>query len=208
MPSPARVNRNTSEAEAPSLTPVAAPRQAPSRGVVWLRRLRPLHRWVGVPLTLLILLSSLTGMLLGWKKYVAVLQPPVQRGASLEARDWQPLHLIASAAEAGLREHLGAAPGPIDRFDVRPSKGVAKVLFREGFWEVQVDLTTTRVLSVDRRASDFIETLHDGSILGEASRATMSTVLGLGLLLLSLSGLWLWWGPKWVRRSTPPPRNT
>ena len=208
MPSPARVTRNASEAEAPALAPVAAPRPGPSLVVVWLRRLRPLHRWVGVPLTLLILLSSLTGILLGWKKYVPVLQPPVQRGASLEARDWQPLHLIASAAEAGMREHLGTAPGPIDRFDVRPSKGVAKVLFREGFWEVQVDLTTTRVLSVDRRASDFIETLHDGSILGEASRATMSTVLGLGLLLLSLSGLWLWWGPKLARRSTPPPRDT
>ena len=208
MPSPARVTRKTSEAEAPALTPVAAPRPGPSRVVLWLRRLRPLHRWVGVPLTLLILLSSLTGILLGWKKYVAVLQPPVQRGASLEARDWQPLHLISSAAEAGLREYLGAAPGPVDRLDVRPSKGVAKVLFREGFWEVQVDLTTARVLSVDRRASDFIETLHDGSILGEASRATMSTVLGLGLLLLSLSGLWLWWGPKLARRNTPPPRDT
>ncbi|HEX5750892.1 MAG TPA: PepSY domain-containing protein [Archangium sp.] len=168
-----------------------------------MRRLRPVHRWVGVPLTLLILLSSLTGLLLGWKKYVAVLQPPVRHGVSLEARDWQPLHLLSSAAEAGLRNHLGAAPGPIDRLDVRPSKGVAKVLFREGFWEVQVDLTTARVLSVDRRASDFIETLHDGSLLGEAFRATMSTLLGLGLLVLSVSGLWLWWGPKRVRRSTP-----
>ncbi|AKI99008.1 Hypothetical protein AA314_00635 [Archangium gephyra] len=176
--------------------------------MVWLRRLRPLHRWVGVPLTLLILLSSLTGILLGWKKYVAVLQPPVQRGASLEARDWQPLHLISAAAEVGLREHLGVAPGPIDRLDVRPSKGVAKVLFRQGFWEVQVDLTTARVLSVDRRASDFIETLHDGSFLGEASRAAMSTLLGLGLLVLSFSGLWLWWGPKRVRRSTPSARDT
>ncbi|HYO51243.1 PepSY domain-containing protein [Archangium sp.] len=207
MPSPIRVTR-TSEAEAPSPTVIAAPRQGPSRVVVWLRRMRPLHRWVGVPLTVLILLSSLTGLLLGWKKYVAVLQPPVQRGASLEARDWQPLHLISSAAEARLRVHLGASPGPIDRLDVRPSKGVAKVLFREGFWEVQVDLTTARVLSVDRRASDFIESLHDGSFLGEASRATMSTVLGLGLLWLSFSGLWLWWGPKLARRSTPPPRDT
>ncbi|WP_375769445.1 PepSY domain-containing protein [Archangium gephyra] len=208
MPSPARVTPTPSPAEAPSLTSAAAPRPGPSRVVVWLRRLRPLHRWVGVPLTLLILLSSLTGLLLGWKKYVAVLQPPVQRGVSLEARDWQPLHAVSSAAEAGLREHLGASPGPIDRLDVRPSKGVAKVLFREGFWEVQVDLTTARVLSVDRRASDFIETLHDGSILGEASRATMSTVLGLGLLLLSLSGLWLWWGPKLARRSPSTPRDT
>ncbi|HYO73559.1 MAG TPA: PepSY domain-containing protein [Archangium sp.] len=203
MPSPSRLSPDTSQAEAPVLTPASTPHPRPSRTVVWLRRLRPLHRWVGVPLTLLILLSSLTGILLGWKKYVPVLQPPVRRGASLEARDWQPLHLISSAAEVGLRDHLGAAPGPIDRLDVRPSQGVAKVLFREGFWEVQVDLTTARVLSVDRRASDFIETLHDGSLFGEAPRAAMSTLLGLGLLLLSFSGFWLWWGPKRVRRPTP-----
>ena len=40
--------------------------------VVWLRRARPLHRWVGVPLTVLILLSSLTGILLGWGAIVAL----------------------------------------------------------------------------------------------------------------------------------------
>jgi uncharacterized iron-regulated membrane protein len=175
--------------------------------VVWLRRARPLHRWVGVPLTVLILLSSLTGILLGWKKQFAVLQPPLQRGVSSEARDWQPLQLISAAAEAGLQAHLGAPPGPIDRLDVRPSRGVAKVLFHQGFWEVQVDLSTARVLSVNRRASDFIETLHDGSILGEGSRVTVSTLLGLGLLLLSLSGLWLWWGPRLTRRPAPLPRE-
>jgi hypothetical protein len=155
---------------------------------------------VGVPLTALVLVSSGTGILLGWKKYSDVLQPPLQRGSSLEPRDWQPLHRISSAAEEGLRAQLGAPPGPIDRFDVRPSKGVAKVLFKDGFWEVQVDLASGRVLSVNRRASDFIETLHDGSILGEGFRAALSTVLGLGLLALSLSGLWLWWGPRLARR--------
>jgi uncharacterized iron-regulated membrane protein len=175
--------------------------------VLWLRRARPLHRWVGVPLTVLVLLSSVTGILLGWKKQFAVLQPTLQRGASSEARDWQPLHVISAAAEAGLASHLGAPAGPIDRLDVRPSRGVVKVLFNDGFWEVQVDLTTARVLSVNRRASDFIETLHDGSILGEGSRVTVSTLLGLGLLVLSLSGLWLWWGPRLTRRPAPAPRE-
>ncbi len=200
MPSPARVTR-ASEAEAPTpLLPVPGP--GPSRVVRWLRRARPLHRWVGVPLTVLIVLSSVTGILLGWKKQFAVLQPPVQRGASLDARDWLPLHQISAAAEAALHARLGEPPGPIDRLDVRPSKGVAKVLFRDGFWEAQVDLSTARVLSVDRRASDFIETLHDGSLFGEGGRVTVSTLLGLGLLLLSMSGLWLWWGPRLTRRRT------
>lgn len=200
MPSPARVTR-ASEAEAPTpLVPVPGP--GPSRVVRWLRRARPLHRWVAVPLTVLVLLSSLTGILLGWKKQFAVLQPPVRRGASLDSRDWLPLHRISEAAEAGLRARLGAPPGPIDRLDVRPTKGVAKVLFRDGFWEAQVDLTTAEVLSVDRRASDFIETLHDGSLLGEGGRVTMSTLLGLGLLVLAFSGLWLWWGPRLTRRRT------
>ena len=200
MPSPARVPR-ASDAEAPTpLVPVPGP--GPSGVVRWLRRARPLHRWVGVPLTVLIVLSSLTGILLGWKKQFAVLQPPVQRGASLDARDWLPLHHISAAAEAALHARLGEPPGPIDRLDVRPSKGVAKVLFRDGFWEAQVDLSTARVLSVDRRASDFIETLHDGSLLGEGGRVAVSTLLGLGLLMLSVSGLWLWWGPRLTRRRT------
>ena len=49
----------------------------------------------------------------------------------------------------------------IDRIDVRPGYGVAKVLFNDVFWEVQVDLSSGQVLSANQRTSDIIEKIHD-----------------------------------------------
>jgi uncharacterized iron-regulated membrane protein len=176
----------------------------PSALVRSLRLARPLHRWAGVPLALLVLLSSVTGVLLAWKKASATLQPPTQEGVSARPADWRPLAESMAAAQAALHAHLGlpphAPPPEVARVEVRPEKGVAKVLFEEGWWEVQVDLTTTRPLQVGRRVSDLVETLHDGSILGEGVKRVGMTWLGVGLVALSLSGAWLWLGARLARR--------
>lgn len=180
----------------------ARPPQATPLSVRSLRQARPLHRWVGVPLTVLVLLSSLTGVLLGWKKNSATLQPPTQAGASTDLGDWRSLAEVHDVAVSALAAHPGRPEGPleVDRFDARPADGIVKVIFTEGAWEVQVDPTSLRALSVARRHSDWIETVHDLSIVGDGVKLLSMNVLGIGLIVLSLSGLWLWYGPRWVRR--------
>lgn len=180
-----------------------APRSGPSLLVRSLRALRSLHRYVGLPLVLFILLNASTGLVLGWKKEVDALQPPTRRGASVRMEDWRPLDAVSRAAEAALLQHLGPAalPAPrLDRLDVRPEQGVVKALFKPGVWEVQVDPATLEVRSVAQRHSDWVEALHDGSLFGDAYKRVLTTVLGLGLVGLSLSGVWLWYGPRRARR--------
>jgi uncharacterized iron-regulated membrane protein len=169
-----------------------------------LRATRPLHRWVGVPLTLFILLSAITGGILGWKKNFAVLQPFNERGASADQRDWRPWHEVNEAAIRGLALHLPAdefAEMEVDRYDVRPGRGLVKVQFVPRNWEVQVDPTTLEVLHVARRHSDWIEQLHDFSIISDNVKVIGMTLLALGLIVLSFSGLWLWYGPIYLRRT-------
>jgi uncharacterized iron-regulated membrane protein len=89
----------------------------------------------------------------------------------------------------------------IDRMDVRPGDGIIKVLFKAGYWEAQVDGKTGKVLSVAQRHSDWIEHLHDGSIVNDFFKLGYVNVLGLGLMLLAITGVWLWHGPKVIRRS-------
>jgi hypothetical protein len=69
-------------------------------------------------------------------------------------------------------------------------------------------MTTGKVLLIEKRSSDFIEDLHDGSILdsifgieGEQIKTTYATIMGVSLFLLVLSGVWLWLGPKIIRRA-------
>lgn len=160
---------------------------------------RPVHHYLGLCVALLLFISAATGLLLGWKKNVDLLQPPTQKGAAESLEQWLPLSRLEAAAVEAMRADV---PGNfhVDRIDVRPDKGIAKVTFKPGYWEVQVDGATAAVLSVERRYSDLIEQIHDGSIISDLFKLVSMNLLGLGILALILSGLWLWYGPWRIRR--------
>ncbi len=165
-----------------------------------LRLFRRYHKYVGLALASFLLVSALTGLLLGWKKDVGWIQPPTQRSERPGLDQWMDLEYLAETARAALRQ---AKPGlgdyGVDRLDIRPDKGIVKVLFVRGWWEVQLDGRSGEVLSVARRNSDWIEALHDGSIVSDGFKLVSMNLLGLGLLLMVLTGLWLWYGPRKIR---------
>ena len=95
----------------------------------------------------------------------------------------------------------------LDRIDVRNEKGIVKFVFAEGFWGIQVDGATGKLLSIERRRSDFIEKVHDGSILDEVFNTSngqikliYTSIMGLALLIFTITGFWLWYGPKRMRK--------
>ncbi len=173
--------------------------QSVEKYVKSLRNLRVLHRWLGIGLAVFLLISASTGFLLGWKKESALLQPPTQKGVSKDLIESLPIADLASIAQDRLATHLGGSEVSIDRMDFRPSKGMVKVLFEQGYWEVQLDAKTGETLSIARRHSDWIEALHDGSIVGQWFKLLSMNVLGIGLLILIVAGIWLWYGPKVIR---------
>jgi len=165
-----------------------------------LRSLRVWHRYLGVSLALLLLISAVTGILLSLKKEVDFLQPPTQKGEVQSLQEWKPLHELSTIASTHFYEkYPDQKNNPIDRLDVRPSKGIVKVLFGEGNWEVQVDGHSGAVLSVAKRHSDWIESLHDGSIISDLFKLISMNFLGVGLIVLLSTGLWLWYGPRLIR---------
>ena len=163
-----------------------------------IRGYRKVHKYLGLTLALLLLISAITGILLAWKKNVDVLQPPTQSGDTKELSAYQPVEQLAESALAAV-DSLDLDASNLDRIEYRPTKGIAKVIFDTGSWEVQVDATTLEVLSVAKRHSDWIESLHDGSIISDLFKLISMNFLGIGLIVLLLSGLWLWWGPKRIR---------
>lgn len=164
-----------------------------------LRKFRTWHRFFGTGLGLFMLITASTGILLGWKKNVNMLQPPEHKGTSTNLGAWVSLDEIVNSASHAVDSVVGHSM-EVDKLDVRPSKGIIKVLFNEGYWEVQVDGATGKSLSVMQRHSDWIEHIHDGSIIGDVFKITYTNLLGWGLLTLAISGFWLWYGPKVVRK--------
>jgi len=164
-----------------------------------LRQFRTWHRFIGTGLGFFVIIMSITGILLGWKKNVDLLQPPEQKGTSSDLTQWVTVESIVQSASHAVDSVVGRTI-EVDKLDVRPSKGIIKVLFKEGYWEVQVDGTTGKSLSVMQRHTDWIEQLHDGSIINDFVKLTYSNIIGWGVLILTLSGFWLWYGPKMVKK--------
>lgn len=164
------------------------------------RNFRKYHRYFGLVLGVLVLVSSITGLLLGWKKDIELLQPPTQNGVTTDMEQWLPLSEMAARAIAGLDSAASVQNNPIDRIEARLDKGIVKVIFVEGSWEVQLDNTTGKVLSVARRHSDWIEKIHDGSIVSDLFKLITMNVLGLGLLVISFTGFFLWFYPRKIRQ--------
>lgn len=165
-----------------------------------LRQFRSIHKWIGISVVLFMLITSATGVLLGWKKNVELLQPATLKGESLDVTKWVSFEMITQSALRAI-DSVTHEENSIDRLDVRYDKGIIKVLFLKGYWEVQIDPSTGKALSVAQRHADWIEHVHDGSIINDFFKLIYTNYMGTGLFFLSVTGFWLWYGPKVIRKA-------
>ncbi len=173
-----------------------------------LRIARKVHRTVGAMLFIFFFFVACTGLLLGWKKHSGgLILPKSYEGKSTNKQDWLPVHELHERAIQVMREKTSVQGSlELDRIDIRPDKGMVKFVFLEGYWGVQLDCTTGELLHLERRRSDFIENLHDGSyfdyLLGTnygQIKLVYTSIMGTALLIFTVSGFWLWYGPKRFR---------
>jgi uncharacterized iron-regulated membrane protein len=165
-----------------------------------LRQFRSIHKWIGISVALFMLVTSITGVMLGWKKNVELLQPATLKGGTLDVTKWVSFEMISQSALRAI-DSVTNKENSIDRLDVRFDKGIIKVLFTKGYWEAQVDAATGKTLSVAQRHADWIEHIHDGSIINDFFKLIYTNYIGFGLLFLSITGFWLWYGPKRIRKA-------
>jgi uncharacterized iron-regulated membrane protein len=172
-----------------------------------LRISRSVHRTAGALLFIFFFVVACTGLLLGWKKDTGgIILAKTHQGSSSELKDWLPIHVLHQRAVGVMRESVSPDLSlELDRIDVRPDKGVVKFVFVEHYWGVQLDGATGEVLHVERRRADFIENIHDGSVLdylagtGGQIKLAYTSVMGAALLTFTVTGFWLWYGPKRFR---------
>lgn len=168
------------------------------------RLYRKIHIWISIPFILFFIIICISGMLLGVKKQTNLL-PPVQTGGSSKSEDWISLDSLNKIAENYLFENK-LSNSKIKRIDIRPKYGVAKILFTLDYKEIQIDCSSGKILSESVRKSDFIEQIHDGSILnrifntnGESIKTIYTLTISTILVLLSISGFWIWLNPKRIK---------
>jgi len=162
----------------------------------WNRFNRQLHAWGAILSAVPVLVIIVSGMTLQLKKEFAWIQPPSQRGQG-EAPGI-PFSTILEQAravpEAGIQEWTD-----IERIDIRPGHAIIKVQAKN-HWEIQLDQGTGEILQVAYRRSDLIESMHDGSFFHERAKYWVFLPAAGLLLVLWLTGIWLFVAPRLNRR--------
>lgn len=174
-----------------------------------LRVFRKVHRYTGVFLFFFFFILGASGILLGWKKHSGnILLPATQSGISNRSNEWLSLDSLQKKAELIIKDSFNNnLSTSIDRIDVRPDKGSIKFIFSNHYWEVQLDATTGNLLSLGKRNSDLIERIHDGSIIDLTIfkkngyfKLIYTSILGVALITFTITGFWLWYGPRLMRK--------
>lgn len=167
---------------------------------------RKIHRYIAIASFFFLLLVSITGLLLIWKKNTGgYLLADSHKGSSPDLEKWLSFDSLQKIAAATLRDSVSPDLSPeLNRVDARPGKGMVKFVFEHHYWAIQLDGATGKVLHVERRRADFIENLHDGSFFdkytGGFFKLSYGSFVGLCLLLLTITGFYLWWNPKRIRK--------
>ena len=152
------------------------------------RVFRVAHRWLGLALALPMLLQGLSGAILAatplWDEWrpMPALSPGLARSASA---------IVAAATEPGL--------APIRYVPARDGAPAIVELGRPGqrgaAMRVLVDPVSLAVLGAGVPSATYrwVHTLHEHLLMPELGGRSVVGWFGVGLLLLGLSGLVLWW---------------
>jgi uncharacterized iron-regulated membrane protein len=164
------------------------------------------HLWIGVLGTVLLIVIAVTGILLNHKRTLG-LMPDVAHEPSAPFASALSMERIGAAAFAAIPADARGGwnvGDPVDlkhieRMDVRPRNGYAKVRFRDRRnTEATVDLASARVIHVGERDDVFLEKLHSGEILGD-NYILLSDIAAIALVITLVTGYWLWITPRFRR---------
>jgi uncharacterized iron-regulated membrane protein len=162
--------------------------------------LRKWHKWIGFGNALFLMLIAVTGFLLALKNTTSWIRPGEQEGAKIE----HPSEVISVEKALEAAYSVGnpnlTKIKDVNRVDYRPKRNVFKILSKEGNMEVQVCGKTGNVLQVALRTDQITENIHDLSFIHPQARDYVLPFMGIGLFVLSGSGLYMSINPWWRRR--------
>ena len=158
------------------------------------KKIRQIHYWISPFIIIPVILIFTTGVLLQLKKQSNWIQPSIDK--------------ISSNKPTMLTSYLDAAKSvpeaevkswdDINRIDIRPDKGIAKIR-SNNHWEIQIDSKTAEVFSVKYRRSDIIESVHDGSFFTDYVKFGWFLPTGILLIVVSISGIYMFLLPLMLR---------
>jgi len=161
---------------------------------------RKTHYWGSLIIALPTLIMITTGILLLVKKEFQWIQPPSQKGISQDAIPTQTFEQLFLQVQLTPEMEVKKWTD-LKRVEVKPGKGVIKFI-STNCWELQLDTHTSTVLSLAKRRSGIIESIHDGSWFTPWMKLWVFLPAGLLLIGLWLTGIYLFLLPIFRKKRT------
>ncbi|WP_308435302.1 PepSY-associated TM helix domain-containing protein [Sphingomonas glacialis] len=158
---------------------------------------RQFHRWLGIGAAVLFLLVSITGVALQYQQIFGSEEAAKEAAASIVS----PLSLAKpTGLDPAALDHARAVL--LARYGNRPIAGVdwqikaptpAFVFHLDGAdpRKVAVGVATAAILSDEPDGEDWLIRLHSGEIIGDGGKF-LGLLWGLGLVAMTLTGVWLY----------------
>lgn len=158
------------------------------------KKIRQIHYWISPFIIIPVILIFTTGVLLQLKKQSNWIQPSIEKVSTNKPTMLMSyLEAAKSVPEAEIESW-----DDINRIDIRPDKGIAKIRSKN-HWEIQIDSQTAEVFSVNYRRSDIIESVHDGSFFTDYVKFGWFLPTGILLIVVSISGIYMFLLPFVLR---------
>jgi uncharacterized iron-regulated membrane protein len=144
-------------------------------------KLRKWHRWIGLAITLPLILITFSGIVLQLRNQFEYIQPTsIKSEISVNT----PLITLESAQRIAGNEK-------IEQIVFRPEKGNLSIRLTSGE-ELQIDPHKGNILKRAMRRTSLLIDLHQGTWLGKFGQYFIHLLSGLGLATLIITGLFIY----------------
>ncbi len=143
--------------------------------------------------------------MLGWKSiFSTTIFENKSIVSSKQIKKWLPFDSLEILATNSLNTNAKTKFTKADKIELKPSKG--SIIFYYKNFTVQINGETGSTILIEKKYGSLIQDIHDGAIIDEfipnksaVSKKIYSSILGLSLLILTISGFYLWFKPKMIK---------
>jgi len=174
----------------------------------FLQSFRNLHKKIATFLFIFFFIVSVTATLLAFKSsFSSVIYEDKKEIAEVPYNKFLQLDSLEYLATSQINKLAKTKFKQSERVDVKLSKGTVVFYYKDAL-SIQVNPINGKAIFIEKKYGGIIQDIHDGAILDGVIKNKNSLfkkgytiILGLSLLLLTLTGTYLWCKPILIKKS-------
>ena len=173
-----------------------------------LQQCRNLHKKFASVLFVFFFLIGLTGSLLSFKSaFTKVIFENKEISGESKLTAILPLDSLETIATSTLNEKANTKFKKSEKVEIKIAKGTVLFYYKDAY-SIQVNGASGAPVLIEKKFGGIIQDIHDGAILDSLfanklslSKKVYSIIMGLSLLLLTITGTYMWYKPKMIKKN-------